>query len=119
MHNDIEQRKKQLIAEGTVYRALVVQAKNDAYAGMRPDLLVKGAIEHAASTVLAAFRNGNVVNMVGDHLPTILPLVVTGISALRKLSLPKPVIRGLLLAVVAGAVGTLVFKKMRARKRPS
>lgn len=116
MQNDlisIEERKKSLIAQGAAFRAQVIHAKHGAHAGLRPDALAKGAIDHIAAAAIAAFKNGSAARIAGVNLPTVLPLLVTGISALSKRSLLKPVMRAVAIAGVAGAVAMLVLKKKK------
>jgi hypothetical protein len=118
MQNDaisIEQRKKELIAQGVAFRARVIHAKNGVHAGLRPDTLSKDALHHIAMAVTAAFKNGSAARIAGANLSTVLPLVMTGISALSKRSLIKPVLRGVVVAGAAAAVAMLVFKKKKAR----
>jgi hypothetical protein len=118
MQNDAistEERKKELIAQGAAFRTQLIDAKNGVHAGLRPDTLSKGAMNHIAMAVIDAFKNGSAARIAGANLSTVLPLVVTGISALSKSSLLKPVMRGVVIAGAAAAVAMLVLKKKKAR----
>lgn len=118
MHDNlpIEERKKKLIAQGAAFRAQVILAKNNAHASLHPDRFVKGALNHITGMAMAAFKNGSAAHAVGMNLPEILPLVVTGISALSKRSLLKPVLRG---AVIAGTVAAIAMLVLNRKKRAS
>lgn len=110
-------RKKQLIAQGALYRAELLLAKEAAHASLQPDSLAKGAMQQIARTALAIFRRRNLTGLAGlaglagGNLQMALPLVITGVSALAKRKhLLKPV---LLAGAVAGVVA-LVMKKKKA-----
>ncbi|WP_292931757.1 hypothetical protein [Noviherbaspirillum sp.] len=107
-------RKKQLIAQGALYRAELLLAKEAAHASLQPDSLAKSALHQVARSALAIFRRQNLTGLAGlagGNLQTALPLVITGISALAKRKhLLKPV---LLAGAVAGVVA-LVMKKKKA-----
>jgi hypothetical protein len=113
--NSIEERKKKLIAQGGAFRAQVIDAKQDVHAGLRPDSLLKGTFSHIAATL----RNRHVVQIAGANLSTVLPLLVSGISALSKGSLKKPVMRAVVIAGVAGAIATLLIAKKKAQGKAS
>lgn len=117
----IEEQKEKLIAQGAVFRAQVILAKDDVHAGLRPVLLAKGAIGHLAATAMTAFGGGAAARIShipapGINLSTLLPLFAAGMSALPKGLLKKAV----MLAAAAGAVGAavaLVRKKRGLARR--
>lgn len=105
-------RKKQLIAQGRVYRAEVVVAKEEVRSGMRPDSMATAALNQVALIALAAFRNK--VGGAGINLAALLPLAASGVSALsKKKAVLKPVLRGVLVASAVAAAVALVVKKKR------
>lgn len=106
-------RKKQLIAQGAIYRAEVILAKQAAEASLRPDSLGKAALQQIALTAFSLFRNRKFGGMPGLDLQTVLPIVMGGISALsKKKSLVKTAARGALFAgLAAGAVALLAKRK--------
>lgn len=105
-------RKKQLIAQGALYRAELLLAKETAHASLQPDSLAKSALHQIVRGALAIFRRQNLTGLAGlagGNLPTALPLVITGVSALAKRKhLLKPV---LLAGAIAGVVALVVKKK--------
>lgn len=111
-----EDRKKQLIAQGAVYRAEVLLAKETAAAGLRPDTLARSVLHQAAIAALAAFRGGS-GSLPGVNLQTLLPIVMGGISALSKRkSLLKTIARGAVFAGAAAGVAALVSRKKKAKQ---
>lgn len=108
-----EDRKKQLIVQGAVYRAEVLLAKESAEAGLRPDTLARSVLHQVAAAAIGAFRGGN-SGLPGVNLQTLLPIVMGGISALAKRkSLLKTAARG---AAVAGAAAGVVALVSRWKK---
>ena len=112
-----EDRKKQLIAQGAVYRAEVLLAREAAEASLRPDTLARSIMHQAAVAVLAAFRGGKDAGLPGVNLQTLLPIVMGGISALSKRkALLKTIVRGTALAGTAAGVVALVAKKKKVKQ---
>jgi hypothetical protein len=113
-------RKKQLIVQGAVYRAEIILAKEMTEASLRPDSIAKSILHQAALAAFSAFKNRGGNGLPGLNVQTLLPLVITGISALAKRkSLAKPVLRGVLLAsVVAGVVAFISKKSQIVRSVP-
>lgn len=109
-----EDRKRQLIAQGAVYRAEVLLAKQVAQDSLRPDTLARSVLHQAVGAAIAAFRGGNVAGLPGLNLQTLLPIVMGAVSALSKRkSLLKTVVRG---AAVAGTVASIVAMVSRKKK---
>jgi hypothetical protein len=108
-----EDRKKQLIAQGAVYRADVMLAKHEVAAGLRPESIAKSALQQALLIGFAAFKARNLAGLPGLNLQMILPLAMGGISALWKNKrLLKIVLRGAI--VVGGVAGAVrLFSKKR------
>jgi len=112
-----EDRKRQLIAQGAVYRAEVMLAKQDAAASLRPDTLARSVLHQVVGAALAAFRSGNVASLPSMNLQTLLPIVMGGISALSKRkSLLKAIVRGTAVAGTAAGVVALVSKRKKAKQ---
>lgn len=109
------ERKKQLIAEGAVYRAEVMFAKHEVQASLRPENVARNALQHAMLVGLAALKTRNLGGLPGVNLQTLLPFVMNGVSTLSKnKALAKTVLRGALIAgSVAGIVRVLSRKKRR------
>jgi hypothetical protein len=108
-----EQRKRTLIAQGEAFRAQVIQAKYDAHAGLHPESIARGAIDHVTTAAIAAFKNGGAARIAGLSLPTVLPLLASGVSALSGRRLLKPIVRTVVVAGVAGAAAMLVLKRKK------
>lgn len=112
-----EDRKRQLIAQGAIYRAEVMLAKRDAEASLRPDTLARSVLHQVLGAALAAFRSGNVASLPGMNLQTLLPIVMGGISALsRRKSLLKAIVRGAAVAGTAASVVALVSRKKKPKQ---
>jgi hypothetical protein len=112
-----EDRKKQLIAQGAVYRAEVLLARQATEASLRPDSLARGILQQAAVMAIAMIRNRNVAGLPGMNLQTLLPIVMGGISALSKRkSLLKTIVRGAAIAGTAAGVAAIVSKKKKAKQ---
>ncbi|MGH8807189.1 MAG: hypothetical protein ACREX0_04845 [Noviherbaspirillum sp.] len=112
-------RKKQLIAQGALHRAEIVLAQRTTQASLHPDSLARSALRHLAFTAWSAFRKGNIGGLPVD-LPTLLPLVMSGISALSK---TKPVVKKIVFgtAIACAATSAAVMfsrKKKAARDMP-
>lgn len=108
-----EDRKKQLIAQGAVYRAEILLAKEVAEAGLRPDTLARSVLHQVAIAVLAAFRGSGSVPVA--NLQTLLPIVMGGISAFSKhKSAIRTVARGAVIAGAAAGIVALVARKKKA-----
>lgn len=114
-----EDRKRQLIAQGAVYRAEILLAKQAAEDSLRPDTLARSVLHQAAGALIGAFRGGNLGGLPGVNLQTLLPLVMGAISALSKRkSLLKTIVRGAAVAGTAAGVVALVSRKKKATPRP-
>lgn len=111
-----EDRKKQLIAQGAVYRAEVLLAKQATEDSLRPDTLARSVLHQAVAATVAAVRGGNLGGLPGVNLRTLLPLIMGGISALSKRkSLLKTLMRGVAAAGTAAGVVALVSRKKKAK----
>lgn len=110
-----EDRKRQLIAQGAVYRAEILLARQATEDSLRPDTLARSVLHQAAGALIGAFRGGNIGGLPGVNLQTLLPLVMGTISALSKRkSLLKTVVRG---AAVAGTAAGLIALVSRKKKQ--
>lgn len=107
-----EDRKRQLIAQGAVYRVELLLAKQAAEDGLRPDTLARSLLHQAAGALITAFRSGGIAGLPGMNLQTLLPLIMGGISALSKRkSLLKAIVRGTAVAGAAAGIAALVARK--------
>lgn len=99
-------RKKQLIAQGAIYRAEAMLAKQAVQESLKPESMAKSALHQAMRIGMAALNTRNIAGLPGINLQRILPLLMGGISALsQNKPLVKTVLRG---AAVAGSVAGLV-----------
>jgi hypothetical protein len=114
----VADRKKMLIAQGAVFRAEIMNAKEITHASLRPDSLAKGALNHIALAALAAIKGRSGPSIAGINLQSILPLLLSGISLLSKNSSLKPAMRGMLAVGAAGAgiAAALVWKRKKAQR---
>lgn len=107
-------RKKQLIAQGAVYRAEVLHAKQVMRAGLRPDSLARGAFRQLVGVALAAAGKKTGIGLAGASVQPLLPLLFSAGSALlRNKSLRRPLLRG---ALIAGSVAAVAMAFSKNRK---
>lgn len=107
-------RKRKLIAEGRVWRAEVLHSKEAVREGLRPDSMAHRVLGQVAVAGLAVLRakSGAGLGLPGINLGTILPLVVSGVSALAKRkTLVRPALRGAAIAGAAAAVAAFLFRR--------
>jgi hypothetical protein len=108
-------RKKNLIAQGALYRAEVLHATQMTRAGLRPDSLARGALQQLAGVALSMFskRAGGVG--LGSGAQALLPLLLSAAPVLlRNKSLWKPAWRGTLIAAGVAAITVFLSKKKTA-----
>jgi len=109
-----EERKRQLIAQGAIYRAEVMLAKQAARASLRSGTLARSILHQAVGAAISAFRGGSRPGLAGVNLQTLLPIIMGGISALSKRkSLLKTIARGAAVASAAAGVVVLVSRKKK------
>ena len=111
-------RKRQLIAQGRIYRAEVMHAKEVVREGLRPESITRRVVGQIALTGLAALRARGGIGLPGLNLATVLPLVASSVSALaRRKNLLKPLLKSTAVAgTVAGIVALLARRKKRAQE---
>lgn len=98
--------KFRLIREGELYRVKVAHAKGQLEQALRPEALLRSAVEHAAG--LAQARVGSLLTpggLAGVNLKTAMPLLLTVASFVWRKRLVKPALA--LAAVAAGGVAWL------------
>ncbi|HYD94761.1 MAG TPA: hypothetical protein VEC01_05500 [Noviherbaspirillum sp.] len=111
-----EDRKKQLIAQGAVYRAEVLLATEEAKNSLRPDSLARSALQQAALFAVTLFRSRGMAGVPGINLKTLLPLVATSVSALaQRKSLLRTLLGGGAVAAAAGVAAFAWTKKKRGQ----
>ena len=107
-------RKKQLIAQGALHRAEIVLAQQAVHDSLHPDSLARSALRHLARGAASTFRKRKAGGLPID-LPTMLPLLISGISALAK---AKPRVKkgafGIAIAVAAAGIAVMFSKKKTA-----
>jgi hypothetical protein len=109
----ISRRKEDLLAQGALLRSGLSSAQNVVRVRLRPESLVQSAISHVAMALYAAFKSRT--SLAGVGLPTLLPLLIGGVSALSKKALLKPALRvGLVLATVGAIIGMMAKRKKTA-----
>lgn len=98
-------RKKQLIAQGAIYRAEAMLAKQVVQENLKPESMAKNALHQVMLIGMAALNSRNIAGLPGINLQRILPLLMGGMSALsHNKTLVKTVLRG---AAIAGSVAGL------------
>lgn len=112
-----EERKKQLIAQGSLHRAEIVMAKDTVRTGLSPQALARGVTEQLAMSVYSAFqRKGNTGLSIG-RLQAALPLLITAGSVLMKFTSRKSVLETLLRTILAAGVTAAVTAALSRKKR--
>jgi len=110
--HEIAQRKRQLLAEGAVYRASLAASMQEARQNLRADSLASRASGFALSTVLGMVkRKGALASGIG--MQGWLPFAIEAFSLVSKRPFLKKMLR--IVAVVAGTAGA-VNVLMRNRK---
>lgn len=111
------ERKKQLIAQGALYRAQTMVARQFVRESLHPQVLARSALQQAALAVFSAIGKRNGGGLPGMNLQTLLPLATGLYSALAKRKpLLKGVLRGALVAAAAAGVASLLLKKKTAAR---
>jgi hypothetical protein len=113
--HDIAQRKRQLLAEGAVYRASLAASLHEARENLRGDSLAKRAAGFAASTVFGMVKGkGLVEGLIGQGigLKSMLPFAIEAFSLVAKRPFLKKFLRtAAIAAAAAGAAGIFLRKK--------
>ncbi|KRB94105.1 hypothetical protein [Noviherbaspirillum sp. Root189] len=112
-----EERKKQLIAQGALYRAEIMIAKDTVRTGLRPQALVRGATEQLAMRVYSTFRHQGAAGLSIGRLQTALPLLITAVSGLMKFTSKKLVLKIVLSSILAAGVTAAVTAAVSRRKQ--
>lgn len=111
-------RKRKLIAEGRVWRAEVLHSKEVVREGLRPDSMARRVLGQVAVAGLAALRAkggiAGIAGLPGINFGAVLPLVVSGVTALAKRqTLIKPALRGAAIAGAAAAIAAFLFRRRK------
>lgn len=110
-------RKKQLIAQGALYRAEVMLATHIARDSLRPDSLARSALHQAALIGLSALKRRNIAGLPGLNLQNMLPLAMTALSSLsQRKGVVRAILRG---ALIAGTVAGAVRLFSRSKRAPA
>lgn len=110
-----EQRKQQLIAQGALYRAHTLLAKERVRSSMRPAALAKGGLQGLAATAAAAYAGSGVASALVAKLPAFLPLALrAGALVASRKGLRKLLLGAAVAAAVAAGVSALLKRKRNA-----
>ena len=96
-------RKRQLIAEGELYRVSIVHARANVGHALRPETMLQGVI-HTVSG-FAGHRVESLLAPGGFRLQSLMPYAMTALSFIGRKKLVKPALA--LVAVAAVAAGWL------------
>ena len=108
----IAMRKKVLIAEGAAHRARLADAAVQVKTGLQPGELVNAGRRVAGAAVAGALGAGS--PLLGIGVQTLMPLLLRGAAKLSKVSVSKPVLRGVAVATAVAGVAVLIFKRKKA-----
>lgn len=108
-------RKKYLIAQGAVYRAEIMLAKQDVHAGLQSQSLARSALQQVARVAFSFIGNKNNAGLSGISLQTVLPLLTAAAAALTKRKpFFKTILRSTLIAAGAAGVAALFAKNKKS-----
>lgn len=100
-------RKKQLIAEGRLYRAEVMIAKETVRVSLQPETLARNALARAGLIAVSLLQKRSGLAVSGLNLPVLLPLALRGVSALAK---KKSLLKATLVAGTVAGVAAFLMK---------
>lgn len=109
----IELRIQLLVTQGAMYRIGILTSKEKVRSGLRAESLAKSAIKQIGLAALAAWRARS--GLAVTSLPTLVPILVGGISSLWRQPTWKPLVRG---AMIAGAVASIVVVLAKRKNKP-
>jgi hypothetical protein len=107
----LAQRKEKLIREGASYRAAVRGSRDVVSHNLHAEVLARSVISHLTSSAYSAV--GNLLNIKGANLQTLLPVAVSGVTFIIKARLLLPLLRA---AVIVGAVGGAAYFLLRHKE---
>lgn len=108
-------RKKYLIAQGAVYRAEILLAKQDVQAGLQSQSLARSALQQVARVAFSFIGNRSNAGLPGISLQTVLPLLTAAASALTKRKpFFKTILRSTLMAAAAAGIAALLAKNKKS-----
>jgi len=113
-----QERKKQLIAQGALFRNHIIESRQVVQTHLHPGIIVKGAIEQVVKNVIP-FKGITGANI---DFQRFLPLLFSVGSFLSKKSLLKPVLRGSLAIgsiAMLSALGVSIFQKRKSKEHAS
>ncbi|HJV72778.1 MAG TPA: hypothetical protein VJ654_01025 [Noviherbaspirillum sp.] len=108
-------RKKYLIAQGAVYRAEIMLAKQDVHAGLQSQSLARSALQQVARVAFSFIANKGNAGLPGISLQTVLPLLTAAASVLSKRKpFLKTILRSTLMAAAAASIAALIAKSKKS-----
>lgn len=112
----VSDRKKQLIAQGVLYRAEILASRETLQESLQPESLARRILQRSMHVAIAAFNGGfaGKSGQPGLPLQAFLPLLMRGASAVVKRKGLRPVLRGVVVATALAGIGAFAF---RGRKR--
>lgn len=104
-------RKQDLVAQGALLRSGLSSAQKVVKERLAAESLIRSTISQVAMAAFAVFKSRT--GLTGAGLPTILPLLIGGVSALSRKALLKPVLRIGLGLFAVGAIITVMAKRKK------
>lgn len=102
-------RKNILVNEGAKYRAEIMMARHAVVAGLSTESLAKSLVDQAINFAYSGL--GTILASKIGHGRTVLPLLVGGFSFLSRKAVLKPLVKGVMLAVVVGVIAKFFMRK--------
>ena len=105
----LTQRKEKLIREGASYRALVRGSRDVVSHNLHAEILARNVFSLVTSSAYSAI--GNLLNLKGANLQTLLPVVISGASLIMKARLLRPLLRAAVIVGTVGGAGYFLFRR--------
>lgn len=113
-------RKKYLIAQGAVYRAEIMLAKQDVQAVLQSQSLARSTLQQVARFAFSFIGNKSNAGLPGISLQTVLPLLTAAAAALTKRKpFFKTILRSTLMAAGAAGIAALIAKMKKSESESS
>jgi hypothetical protein len=122
--HDIAQRKRQLLAEGAIYRASLAASMQEVRQNLSADSLARRAAGFVATAALGMIKGragigGGIGSIGGIGMQSLLPLAIEAFSLFSKKPFLKKILRtAAVVATAMGAANMFLRKKKSAKQDP-
>ena len=114
------ERKRLLIAKGEYFRDGIAEGSRTTQEGLHPNALVSDVWSHVVPALMSRFGGKLGATLAGVDIAAMLPLIMSGASALSKhvhfnRSMIKPALRGGIALGVIGAATAFFIRRKKAK----